>query len=390
MADKYFMNNKKDQRSVLMIASQEILMDLKDGGKRVSNRNYELLKEIFGEENVKLVMFISYREPEEENMNVVRLHSYKNIIERGINIINGRLFIGKKNEVWVVDYVKEKNFDIIFLDRSLYGTLVCSLKRNCITSEIWTFVHNVESSYFRKKMRHKLFIKSFVCKKVRESEKSTFEYSDKIISLTNRDADLINTIYGKRVSFLIPTTFKDKFDPDKCAPHNWDNKELLFIGSMFEPNYDGIKWFCRNVMKELPEYTLKIVGKGFEKKKNELTAGRSNVEVIGTVDNLEQYYYADNVVVMPIFCGDGQKVKTAEAMMYGKIILASDEALEGYHVQNVKGILRCNSKDEFVNSIKDLQSKIVWENARNSVRCLFQDNYEFERTVAKCRIEFEI
>lgn len=381
-------NDSVYRKSVLMIASQEILMNLKDGGKRESNRNYKLLKTIFGEGNIELIMFTNYSDYSSEDEGVIRLRSYWGIIDRGINIISGRLFTNKKNEEWIIRYIQEKRFDIIFLERSLYGSLVCKLKKAHVKCEIWIFVHNIEKNYFYNKMKKNLLLRSLVYPKIEESEEKTFEYSDRIFSLTNRDAELIKNIYGKQINAVIPTTFEDKFDLNKCVSHSWNRKELLFIGSMFGPNYEGIKWFCKNVMKELPEYTLKIVGKDFEVKRRELVSESNNIEVIGTVDNLEPYYYADNVMVMPIFYGDGQKVKTAEAMMYGKIIIATDEALEGYQVQNIEGILRCNSKNEFVSCIRNLQSKVIWESARNSVRKLFQEKYEFERVATKCKYDF--
>lgn len=87
-------------------------------------------------------------------------------------------------------------------------------------------------------------------------------------------------------------------------------------------------------MPQLPECVLEIVGKGFEELKNQLT--RSNVKVIGGVDSLEPYYENAAAVVMPILYGDGMKVKTAEAMMYGKVIFASEEALEGIVLRSSK------------------------------------------------------
>lgn len=390
IVDEYYNNERAYPKRILMIASQEITMDIKDGGKKVSNRNYELLKAVFGKENVKLIMFTNCLNYECKDGDAMRLKSYRCMVDRVINIFRGRLFTGKQNEEWVIRYVEQENYNIVFLDRSLFGTLAFELKKNCIKSEIWTFAHNVESNYFYNKLKKNALIRGIICRKIKKSERVTFENSDKIFSLTNRDADLIKTIYDKKVNFVIPVTFQDKFCLKKCAFHDWNKKELLFIGSMFGPNYDGIKWFCRNVMKELPEYTLKIVGKGFESKRSDLEGESDNIQVIGTVDDLEKYYYADNVIVMPIFYGEGQKVKTAEAMMYGKVILASDEALEGYHVQGVEGILRCNSKDEFVNSIRMLHEKIIWDNARNSVRSLFLKNYEFEHAVIKCRKEFGV
>lgn len=37
-------------------------------------------------------------------------------------------------------------------------------------------------------------------------------------------------------------------------------------------------------------------------------------------------------MVMPIFSGSGMKVKTAEALMYGKFLIGTKEAFEGYEI----------------------------------------------------------
>ena len=99
-------------------------------------------------------------------------------------------------------------------------------------------------------------------------------------------------------------------------------------------------------------FKLYIVGKDFEKDKEYLE--RRNVIVVGTVDNIEDIYYHYSIVVMPIFYGSGMKVKTAEAMMYGRTILATDEALEGYDIEGVNGIFRCNTQEEYINVIIQL------------------------------------
>ena len=81
--------------------------------------------------------------------------------------------------------------------------------------------------------------------------------------------------------------------------------------------------------------------------------------MIGTVDDLAPYYYEADCVVIPIFYGDGMKVKTAEAMMYGKRILATKEALEGYVYQGVKGINRCETAIEFIEEISKLKKESI-------------------------------
>lgn len=369
---------------VLMVATQEIVDDISDGGKRVSNRNYELLKRVFGEEKVTLIMYTNNTTDKQCN-NIIRLAAYSNLFERCINILSGRLFTSKKNEDWLVEYIAKNSFDLIFLDRSLYGNLVKKIERRNLTCMIWTFTHNVEFNYFKSKFRKKRLLGNIICNVVKKSEQRTFQCSDFIMTLTDRDTLLISQLYEIQSIYVIPTSFADRYDERKYSRNGKLGKDLLFIGSMFGPNYDGIKWFVENVMTELPECNLKIVGKGFEKKKKELN--KSNVEVIGSVDDLEEYYYQNNIMVMPIFYGDGQKVKTAEAMMYGKVILATDEALEGYSVQGIEGIYRCNTKEEFINKLKEIRS--YDENVLSTnVRQLFQNNYDFESIVKRCSMDF--
>ena len=90
---------------------------------------------------------------------------------------------------------------------------------------------------------------------------------------------------------------------------------------------------------------------------------------------------------MPIFYGDGQKVKTAEAMMYGKTIIATDEALEGYEIENVKGIFRCNTADEFIQTINNV-SALSREEYRVSVRDKFLNEYSYATVLEKVRKNF--
>ena len=76
-------------------------------------------------------------------------------------------------------------------------------------------------------------------------------------------------------------------------------------------------------------------------------------------------------------------IKTAEAMMYGKTILASDEALEGYEVADVQGIYRCNTKEEYVKTIRLIEGK---ENYYSEmVRQLFLTKYCLDSQIIWCK-----
>ena len=87
-------------------------------------------------------------------------------------------------------------------------------------------------------------------------------------------------------------------------------------------------------------------------------------------------------MVIPVFYGAGQKVKTAEAMMYGKTIIATSEALEGYAVDDVEGIFRCDTVDAFVRTIRMVSSQHR-SKYRKEVRKRFLEEYSYKAVLDK-------
>jgi site-specific DNA-adenine methylase len=70
--------------------------------------------------------------------------------------------------------------------------------------------------------------------------------------------------------------------------------------------------------------------------------------------------------------------------MYGKTIIATDEALEGYDVNNVKGIFRCNTKKEFIDKIREA-SKHCGNGYRQSVRDIYLSRYCLDNQIGECK-----
>ena len=93
--------------------------------------------------------------------------------------------------------------------------------------------------------------------------------------------------------------------------------------------------------------------------------------VHGRVEDLSPYYERATLVIGPIFEGAGMKVKTAEALSYGKVFIGTDESLIGYKelAESLlgKSIFVCNNEIEFADAI----------NSHNFNDEFSQDNYNF-------------
>ena len=128
-----------------------------------------------------------------------------------------------------------------------------------------------------------------------------------------------------------------------------------------------------------------IIGKGFETLKNDLEC--DNVKVIGTVEDVSEYFYRADFVIAPIFEGSGMKLKTAEALMYGKTIFGTTEAFSGYALDfdRVGGL--CNTAREFIDKINGYPYPQRRFNEES--RKIYEQNYSMEHSRHLFRMIFE-
>ena len=153
---------------------------------------------------------------------------------------------------------------------------------------------------------------------------------------------------------FIPIALEDKFVPYDYSAESEKNEklQLLFVGAYnWSVNVEAAKWFCENVMSKLNDYAVQFNIAGFQMEnllKDGWVGQYKNVKVLGTVDDLAETYKKADVVVEPILTGSGMKVKTAEALMHGKEVIGTQEALVGYDELSDKV---CETAEDFINTI---------------------------------------
>lgn len=354
---------------VLFLGTQNIKEYAVNGGMQCSKRNFDLISEVINKEDLFSAIIWNSDAAYAHNQFFERCVSNTESLISSIKMC--RLY-KHTEEKKILAYIEQINPDILFVDTTVLGKIIKKINRKIKTI---VFMHNVEKEYAGHRVINEggRYFPAYVATVY--NERLSVKYADELICLNQRDSDLVRKIYARKADYLLPISFKDVFEQSRVNRKD-SSHILLFVGSNFGPNYAGIKWFIDHVMPELQEYKLIIVGKDFEKARGEL--GRENVTVAGTVDHLEEYYYRYFNMVLPIKYGDGMKVKTAEAMMFGMNIFATDEALEGYDVDNVHGVFRCNTKDEFIKEIRDNASnaeKYLWN---QEVRDVYIRKYCFD------------
>lgn len=242
------------------------------------------------------------------------------------------------------------SYDIVFIDRTVFGRIAYALKRAHYNGQIISFFHNVEVIYFRAKLSHIPF-KRIVLRCVDTNDRWTCLYSDKVLCLNPRDAKTLETLYHRHIDGLAPIAIKDCYHTPLVPNTLMRTKPLcLFIGSYFAPNNEGIEWFMKNVFPYV-DITVQIIGKGMNALRSHYTIPLQ-AEVLSDVPDLRPYIEDADLMVLPIFDGSGMKIKTCEALMYGKYILGTREAFEGYEVDFTRVGACCNTPEEFIRAIQ--------------------------------------
>lgn len=331
-------------KKVLFITSADLMKSYNNGGEHGCWSNIDFLKMLYGEQNISFLFFSEWKGSfPRQYYAFPRLRRWKALF---VQILRYKMYF-PWNERKILKCIESISPDIIFLDGVLVGNILSKISNNIYTI---VFEHNCEKRYYYLRMKHEGLMYAIEYWAASRCEKIAVSKCSMLICISERDQLDIARLYSRNADLLLPVSFENKLCKERIEKNV--NKEILFVGTNFGPNLQGITWFVENVMSVLSDYKLYIVGMGFEKEKENLE--RENVVVVGTVDVVEDFYYRYSVVVMPIFYGSGMKVKTAEAMMYGRTILATDEALEGYDIEGVEGIFRCNTKEEFVQVINQL------------------------------------
>lgn len=342
-----------------------------EGGEQGSQKNYNVLSQLVGKSNIT-----TYYIHDENRKKSVSDYA-KGVLYFPFNYYFG---LTPKRVKEIVGLAQ--SFDVVFIDRSVFGIIAKKLKQANYRGKVISFFHNVEVPYFEAKLGNKPG-KSILLRCIDHNDRYACQYSDKTIALNPRDDNELFARYGKKADVLIPVAFKDKYLKDSysqemTAPHPL----CLFLGAYFPPNNEGIVWFVKNVLPHV-NIRMKVVGKGMARLKAEEPALK-DIEVVSDAPDLLPHFEEADIMILPIFKGSGMKVKTCESLMYGKNIIATDEAFVGYDVDYDKVGGKCNTAAEFIARIKEFE-KNPRPRYNAYSRQMFLEKYSEEAVVEKFR-----
>ena len=130
---------------------------------------------------------------------------------------------------------------------------------------------------------------------------------------------------------------------------------MCFIGSFnWRPNSEGLLWFIKDVFPKIkqhfPQITVNIAGSQSEKFKE--FKGLDGVNLIGFVENSNDFLLQNGIFIAPLLSGSGIKMKVLEAFSLGLPCVLTEIAAEGLDLP--ASIKISKTADEFTTDLLEL------------------------------------
>ena len=207
--------------------------------------------------------------------------------------------------------------------------------------------HDVYTDRHKKLLQHGLEPEWFFTSK--GEEKKGLTRADRVIAIQPREAKFFSQLLGDKAAI---DTVGHLFDPpsdEQIAPIP---SPLRFgmLGSNNLLNVQALQWFTENVMPALPEdFRLTLWGSV-----GNAVPDHPKVRKMGIVEDLVSAYREADVFLNPMQWGTGLKIKTLEALSYGRLVISTPCGLEGMEDAINEGCWMETHADAWIQRIQDL------------------------------------
>lgn len=231
------------------------------------------------------------------------------------------------------------------------------------------FQHNVESALWQRQARHAPDVFRSVAFKIEAAKMTRYERDAvrrfrHVIAVSENDRELMSEMTDASRITVVPTGVDiKKYSSGDEASHVVKDAKIqsgslvVFLGSMdWEPNIDGVEYFCREVwprvLESVPSARFRVVGRDPHPRVRRLAS--ESVEVTGTVPSVVEHLRDADVVVVPLRVGGGTRLKIFEAMAVGKAVVSTTVGAEGLDVTHGEDILLADDAESFAESVASL------------------------------------
>ena len=221
-------------------------------------------------------------------------------------------------DAFMTGFLKEYKYDVVWIEYIFNSRPLLSVPEG-VVKVIDT--HNAFS--FKRQMYEAVGYKNYEFALTKEEEAKGLSRADWVVAIQEEEADFFRTIVPASTRVC---TIGENMPLKEAAVA--PNKNILFIGSFYVVNRDGIKHFTRDILpilkKKGAHFNFQIAGTICKH-----IPDSPDYEKLGIVDDVGDAYRNARVVINPVRHGTGLNIKTIEALSYTKPLVSHSIGVRG-------------------------------------------------------------
>jgi glycosyltransferase involved in cell wall biosynthesis len=255
----------------------------------------------------------------------------------------------------LLEVLQSDSFDIIQAE-SPYVLVFLEEIRKYSNARVVLRAHNVEHLIWERvsksaKRSLKGFYLQMQSKRLRREESMIAKNADGLVVMSADDLQFFREMGVQTAACIVG--IGSRLQPPEKVMDQTGNQRIFHLGAMnWFPNQEGIRWFLKEVWpllrQELPGLSLHLAGIGMP---SDIRSVEKEGIVVEEAPDTVSYMLEHGVMVVPLLSGSGIRVKIIEGLKLGKVIVATNIAVEGLGVVDGRDILIADDPHEFVKKI---------------------------------------
>jgi glycosyltransferase involved in cell wall biosynthesis len=252
-------------------------------------------------------------------------------------------------------------YDIVQLEGAYLEPYIATIRRH-FSGPISLRAHNVEGEIWRRAAANqvnplKRWYFRLLSKRIRKLETSLLANVDLLIPITHRDQDHLYSMGFNGPSITSPVGYDLEQLNDDVK--DFEFPSVFHLGGLdWLPNQEGLLWFLANcwesILSSVPEAKFYIAGRNASNGFIQKILRFKGVIFCGEISSASEFMQSKGIMVVPLLCGGGMRVKIVEGMALGKSIVSTPIGAEGIDAVDGKQIVIASTPEGFSEKVVDL------------------------------------
>jgi len=283
-------------------------------------------------------------------------------------------FEHKTIETKLEQLLQNEEYDIIWFE-GLYATSHLDFIQSRSKAKLVLRAHNVEFLIWER-LAHETrsWIKkrylNLLAARLKRYELQTLNKVDVVYTISTIDKAILSTLQCKAELAVLPFGVDVQQIIEK---HIQPKNKIFHLAAMdWPPNLEAVNWFVDEIWPILKtlnkEVAVYLAGRSMPP--TLIAKSEERLIITGEVDDPECFMKNHGVMIVPLKSGSGIRIKIAEGLAQGKVIVSTTIGAEGYEVENNKNIIIADHAYDFAEKINLILNNQQFHNeiAENAIK----------------------